>query len=294
MNLQNDGLSLWYGTPDAPAPGDGGAAARRGASVIMGVQPPNPTNTALVRYRVDGGIIQLAAGREVRVDLDRQVQYFEAKFPEFVTGDVVEYAPVVTCGGRQVPAPPLANDFRSRFRLAPAEPRLAKPPPAPPVAAGQQWAAEVKYLGRVAVQFAEPEYVGETADGVRVNFFVERGTIEGGGLHGTVVRNSADHMIVRRDGMGEVRIRAVFETDDGAVLDVESGGYADFGPDAYRLALARALPDRAELAVTPLISTRHPRYKWLSRIQCVGVGFTHLDARQASYEVFATSTRLLK
>jgi hypothetical protein len=260
----------------------------------MGVQPMSPTNVAMVRYRVDGGIPQIVTGRELRVDLERQAQYFVAKFPEFVRGDVVEYSPVVTCGGRQVPDAPFATEYRSRFRLAPVEPRVqAKKAVAPAAAKGQAWEPLLDYLGRVFVQFTEPEYVGDTAAGMRINFFVESGTIEGGGLHGTVARNSADHLIVRRDGMGEIHIRAVFETDDGAVLDVESGGYADFGPDGYRLALARKLPDRADIVVTPLISTRHPRYKRLSRIQCVGVGFTHLDAGQAFYEVFATATRPL-
>ena len=78
---------------------------------------------------------------------------------------------------------------------------------------------------------------------------------------------------------------------DGALLDVESGGYVDFGPDGYRRAVAHDLPDRSPLVVSPLLATRHAKYKWLSRIQCVGVGQTHLDAGQASYYVYAASPR---
>jgi hypothetical protein len=115
----------------------------------------------------------------------------------------------------------------------------------------------------------------------------------GEGFTGSVKESSSDHLIVRRDGMGVVRIRAAFAMDDGGQLDVESGGYVDFGPDGYRRALAHDLPDRSPLVVSPLITTRHPRYAWLSRIQCIGVGHTHLDAGQASYRVYAVTPRNL-
>jgi hypothetical protein len=91
--------------------------------------------------------------------------------------------------------------------------------------------------------------------------------------------------------MGVVRIRAVFVTDDGATLDMESGGYVDFGADGYQRALAHRLPDCCPIVVNPLISTRHPKYKWLGAVQCVGVGHTHLDAGQASYDVYAATAR---
>jgi hypothetical protein len=97
-------------------------------------------------------------------------------------------------------------------------------------------------------------------------------------------------MIVRRDGMGMVRIRAAFTIGD-AVLDVEAGGYVDFGPDGYRLALAQNLPDRSPLVVSPLIATRHPKYRWLNRVQCVGVGETRLHAGKASYNVYSAMPR---
>jgi hypothetical protein len=299
VNLSHEGLSLWYGTPDAPAPGDAGVVPRRGASLIVGVSPANPTNSVLVRYRVDGGREQSAPGREIRTDYDRQTQYFGVTFPEFVSGKVVEYLPVFASAGRQVPAPHLGNRFPSKFQLAPAVERVA---PAPLQSRTQQqqaagtyrYTAGLAFVACVTVEFGKPQYGGDTADGVRVNFVVGQGVAEGEGFRATVIEHSADAMIVRPDGMGVVRIRALFATADGAKLDVEAGGYVDFGPDGYRRALAQDLPDRAPIVITPLISTRHPRYRWLSRVQCIGVGFTNLDANKASYHIYAASSQALR
>ena len=43
VQLAHDGLELWYGTPDAPAP-DGPTEDRQGVSVTVGVRPANPSN----------------------------------------------------------------------------------------------------------------------------------------------------------------------------------------------------------------------------------------------------------
>jgi hypothetical protein len=290
--MTNDGLSLWYGTPDARAPDHDGVAPRKGASVVVGVHPANPTNVVKLRYRVDGGPPQVIPGRSVRTDYERQVQYFSATFPEFATGDVVEYVPVFSCGGRQVPSPQEEGRFPSRFRLAPkaARPAASDARPEQPTgaAAGQRFGVTMNYVARVAVQFSTPQYVTDTPAGVRVNFFVTSGSVEGPDVSGKVLASSLDHMTVRSDGMGVVRILAAFEISDGAKLDVEAGGYVDFGPDGYRAALAGKLPDRAPIVVTPLITTRDPRpkYRELSRIQCVGVGYTHLDVNQAFYDIY--------
>ena len=289
MNLTHEGLSLWYGTPDAPAPLDE-VMPRSGSSLVVGVRPANPTNAVRVRYRVDGGIVQSVPGRELRTDYGRDAQYFAVAFPAFPTGNLVEYSPVLSCGGRQVPPPHIASRFRSRFHLASKEsgPAQAAPLPTP---ARHKYSPGLEFVATVAVQFSSRQFVGETAAGMRVNFFVGEGTVEGDGVRGKVTEGSCDNMIIRRDGMGVVRIRAAFALDSGATLDVESGGYVDFGPDGYRRAVAHDLPDQSPLVVSPLISTRHPKFEWLSRVQCIGVGQTHLDAGQARYHVYAVSPR---
>ena len=191
MNLTHEGLSLWYGTPDAPAPIDE-VAPRSGPSLVVGVRPANPTNAVLVRYRVERGPVQAAPGRELRTDYDRDAQYFAVRSPAFPTGDAIEYSPMLTCGGRQVPPPHAANRFPLKFRLAARE---AGPPvrragaSTPPQQ--QRFAAGLGFVATVAVQFSETQFVGETAAGMRVNFFVGEGTVQGRGFKGNVTPGSA-------------------------------------------------------------------------------------------------------
>jgi len=85
VKLSNDGLTLWYGLPDTPAPGENGAS-RSGASLTMAVTPPSQANNVVVRYRVDGKRTALLPAWEIRTDYDRQIQYFRTNFPTFVDG----------------------------------------------------------------------------------------------------------------------------------------------------------------------------------------------------------------
>jgi hypothetical protein len=188
LHLTNDGISLWYGTPDAPAPGDGGVVRRAGAALIMGVRPAHPLNTVLVRYRVDGGRIQTVPGREVRSDFQRQVQYFAIEFPAFASGDVVEFSVTLSCVGRQVPAPHLATRFPSKFRLAPkeAEPRSPARPPASDVPKGR-FSTKLELVGDVSVYYGAPLYVGDTPTGMRINFLAKEGRVNGQGFTGPVL-----------------------------------------------------------------------------------------------------------
>ena len=251
MKLSNDGLSLWYGTPDAPAPFDDEVVPRQGVSVVVAVQPANPTNRVFVRFRVDGGAVQTAPGREIRTDYGRNVQYFAVEFPAFYTGQLVEYAPVLMCSGRQCPAAYLAERFKSKFRI---EPRASAPASVPtparssPLARGaqvkQSFDAGLEFVATVEVKFKEPQYVGgdPLGDADQLGDRQRRRQVER--VPGDDARSCGRrHADLRRDGMGVVRIRAAFAMEEGGMLDVESGGYVDFGPDGYRRALAHNLPD---------------------------------------------------
>ncbi len=230
-------------------------------------------------------------GRELRTDLERDAQYFAVTFPDFPTGEVVEYSPMLSCAGRQVPAPHIASRFPSRFRLPPGESPVAPQRVRKATPKRQRFAPGLDLLATVTVQFNTTQFLGETPAGMRINFFVGEGTARGQGFSAKVTQGTSDQMIVRRDGMGVVRIRGAFATDDGATLDVETSGYVDFGPDGYRRAVAHDLPDRSPIVLAPLISTLHPKYSWLSRVQCVGFGETHLDAGQVTYHAYAVSPR---
>lgn len=292
MRLANDGLTIWYATPDAPAPGDDGVVPRTGASITVGAHPASPINSVQVRFRVDGGRIQEVPAGQTRVDPERDYAYFVARLPPCPTGDLVEYGAVLCCGGRQVPAPAQADRLPARFRLA--SPAKTDPPPKPPRGRFETRAGcepSCTWVARVTVEFEPPQVIGETGTGMRLNYFVRAGTLVGNGISGRVLPGSSDHLLVRPDGIGVVRVRGGAAMDDGATLDFEYEGYADFGPDGYRMAMANALRDKSPLVLAPVISTRHPKYAWLSRVQCLGLGQTHLDARSAWYDLFVVAPR---
>lgn len=123
MIATSDGLTIWYGTPEAPSPFDGEVVPRAGVSLVIGVHPASAANTVRVVYRVDRGFAQTLPGRELRTDYDRASQYFAVTFPRFVTGSRVDYSAILSCAGRQVPAPHLATRLRSYFLLEPVKPR---------------------------------------------------------------------------------------------------------------------------------------------------------------------------
>ena len=298
MKLSNDGLSLWYGTPDAPAPEDDGIVPRSGASLVVGVHPANPTNAVRVQFRVDGGVTQTVPARELRTDHDRQFQYYMVTFPAFPSGDRVEFSVIASCGGRQVPPPHIASRFPSKFRLptkeaAATETVLVRGSDRSSKPKGQRFSANLGFLGSVAIDFQPPQFIGDTAEGMRINFFAREGSVMGGGIKAKILDGACDHLLVRRDGIGLVRVQGAFAIDGGGLLDVEWSGYVDLGPDGYRRALAHNLPDESPIVVRALISTRYPKYRWLSRVQCVGVGQTHVDALQAHYHLYAVAARAL-
>jgi hypothetical protein len=290
VKFRDEGLSLWYGTPDAPAPLDD-IVSRKEACVVVGVYPANPTNAVHVRYRVDGGIVQSAPGRELRIDYAKETQYYLVTFPPFVTGDVVEYCPVFKSAGRQVPSPAMAERFPSKFLLAPKEGLRSEPRATPSQLRSQKLASELDFIAHVTIRVDEPLLIGATPEGVRIDFFALGGDVVGPKLSGHVVARSSDHLFVRPDGVGMIRVRAIIATNDGALLEVEDTGSLDFGVDGYERAVANALPSQTDLVIAPRILTAYPKYQWLNRVQCLGIGMTHLDKLTVEYDLFAVGCR---
>lgn len=286
MKLTHDGLTIWYGTPDAPAPFDQEVVGRDGVSLVVGVTPASPTNSVAVQYRVDKGFVQSVPGVEVHVDRDRDAQYFVVRFPSFSSGNCVEYWPSFHCGGRRVPGEHQRFP-RSAFRLAPkaaANPTAAPPErsPRPPLPA-----PELTFLADIDVRLARIDYVGDTPEGVRIDFYANEGRVVGPGVRGELVPGAVDHMHVRRDGMGIVGVHLVIALEDGARLDVVQTGSVDFGPDGYAKALAHRLPSRNAVVVNPRITTGSPKYLPLNWQEYIAVGETNLDAMHVGYQLYA-------
>src|SRR5437773_6293277 len=120
MRFDNQGIAIWYGTSDAPAPdrivppGESLASL----SITIGVTPPDASNTVQVRYRVNGGTPSTVLATFLRADGARRAQYFRVWLPQLHPGDQVEYTATCQCVGRQVPAPAQAAGYLSSFKIS--------------------------------------------------------------------------------------------------------------------------------------------------------------------------------
>ena len=240
MRFTNQLLTLWYGTDDAPAPADGRTEPPQDVSVTVAVQPVNPLNTVTIRYRVDGGGAQTLRAVRIGSDLDRNVEYYRAVFPEFRIGELVEYVPVVTCAGRSAPDIAAAATYPTSFRLASNLPSRSGPAQARTAAGPGAWTPpferlpfELDYLATIRVPLGQPEMIGPTPEGIRVNWYWSpaEGLVSGPKLTAKVRSIGGDWMTIRRDGVGLMDVRATLETTDGALLWVEYQGYYELGPN---------------------------------------------------------------
>src|SRR5690349_1280452 len=126
MRIEQDGMALWYGTPDAPAP-SGKVEAAEGSeqaqvSVTVGMRPPSASNSVQVVYRVNGGASATVLGSLLTHDPHQQAQYFQAKLPPFHVGESVDYLVIGRAPGHQLPGPQQTKQFAASFQVVPDPP----------------------------------------------------------------------------------------------------------------------------------------------------------------------------
>ena len=292
VRFHNDGLTGWYGTADAPAP-SGEVDPGQDLTVVLGVAPAHPLNAASIRYAVDGGRAHSVIARRRRTDSTANAEYFEASLPGLRPGQSIVYEPMLTRAGRYAPA--MAAPMRTAVSAAAAAvPSDAREEPVSRAAVRPQTVGRLPfsldYLASIRVPLKEPENIGETPDGLRVHWYWSpaEGEVQGPALTARVRHIGGDWMTIRRDGVGVMDVRATLETADGALLYVFYQGYYDLGPDGYQNFLARKWPMRAPTRTTPRISTGHPNYAWLNRVQCLGVGeVTIAETVTYAYDLYA-------
>jgi hypothetical protein len=288
VHLAHHALDFWYGTPDAPAP-DGTTESRQGVAVTVGVRPSNPSNAVSVRYRVDGRGVQMVSAPLVKNDFERGTQYFRATFPTFWSGETVEYLPVVSAEGRRAPDPGTARTFPSSFTLSATSPvSLVDRAPASRPTSPAVYAPRLEHLVHVRVPLArEPELIGETPAGFVINWAPASGTLDGPAFRAAVIAGGKHQTIVRPDGVGLLSVTVTVRTHDGALIALDYSGTVDYGQDwAARLADGRwpsVLPVRSYIRLL----TSHPTYRWLNRLDCLGVGEVRPTERLYTYDMYA-------
>jgi hypothetical protein len=288
VTFAHDGLELWYGTPDAPAP-DETTEQRHGVSVTVGVRPAHPSNAVSVRYRVDGRSVEMVTAPLVATDFHKRTQYFRAAFPTFWSGETVEYLPVLSCEGRRAPDAATEGTVSSSFRLRAwsavsplsmnaardKEPRVAFP-------------ARLEHLAHVRVPLArEPEVIGETPAGFVVNWYPVSGTLEGPGLRASVIPGGEHQTVVRPDGIGVLSASVSIKTHDGALIALRHSGTTDFGEDWAAWLSRGKWPPSLPVRTSIRLLTSAETYRWLNRLHCLSVGAVRPGERLYSYDLYA-------
>jgi hypothetical protein len=289
VRLAHDRLEIWYATTDAPAP-ESTTEPRHGVSVTVGVRPPSPSNVVVLRYRVDGRGVRSVAAPLLSQDFDKGVQYFRATFPTFWSGEFVEYLPIVTNEGRRAPDPATATTFPSAFRLAEARALPAGAAPAGPAqaTAPATFPVRAEHLVHVTANLVrEPELIGETPEGFVVNWPPAGGVLEGPAFHARVIPGGQHQTVVRPDGIGELTVTVTVETVDGCLISLGYSGTVDYGVDGL-LRMRRGewpsvLPVRTQIRML----TADPRYRWLNRLHCLGVGEVRPSENLYLYDIYA-------
>jgi len=146
---------------------------------------------------------------------------------------------------------------------------------------------ELTFVASVALRLDAASSVGETPDGVRMQFSV-RGTVDGPRLKGEFPAGTLAFLRIDRDGVGTIHVRAPLLLHDGARAELEATGRYDFGEEGYSKAKLgpEHLPD-SDLGWCPRVVTMDARYLWLNRTQFLGVGKLVPRERRVDYDLYS-------
>ena len=138
---------------------------------------------------------------------------------------------------------------------------------------------ETRYVFTITAQIGEVTTAGEIGHGVRRIIPITGGEVRGEGINGKVLAFGADFQIIRPNELIELEAKYAFETDDGAVVDVENRGIR-FGPVDLLQKLKRGEPVDPKLIyfrTVPKFETGAAQYRWLMEHLFVASAARHAD-----------------
>ena len=158
----------------------------------------------------------------------------------------------------------------------------------PALEVGPHNAYELEYLfsSQSKLRFP-PENLGETPEGIRLNFYREGGEIVGPNLRGRFRAVGGDWLLVRPDGVGMVDVRGTIESEDGALIYQYYSGIVDFGEGAMDQLRKGEMAEVNLSRIAPRFVTSHPDYLWLNRVQAVGIGESRPEIGGTVYDIYA-------
>ena len=100
------------------------------------------------------------------------------------------------------------------------------------------------------------------------------GTVEGPNVSGTILNLGADWQTVFHNGVAELDTRYAFETDSGALIEIQNYGFRH-GPEDVIRKLADGEdcpPEHYYMRTSARLETGHPDYSWVNRMIFIGTG----------------------
>ena len=193
-------------------------------------------------------------------------------------GGVVEKLPLLRL---------VAQEIAPRLGALAATPPSEEHSGATTAASGERprWAWNSSFLGATTLMLRK-EVVGAVPEGLRINWHVIEGKFVGPGVEATILPGAVDWSCIRRDGVGTVNVEACLETPTGERIYTRYGGVFDLGPDGYARALRDDFDPLPSVIVTPTYATAEPRFEWINRAQCIGVGRVDMSTLRLELDVY--------
>jgi hypothetical protein len=259
----------------------------RATPVTITVAPCGPGQSVIVQYRIDDGPIQAITAIPAAVSPGVSTRTFEAVLPPVQAGRL-EFLPILLEGRRalspSLAMPPGADSDPDRQQQRATAPSPGRPPANLQLAAAN-WPWSHHYLGTVMVRLRE-ERLGETPDGLRINWHILDGHFRGPNLEAQICPGGADWMRIRTDGIGIVDVNVSFRTASQALVYANYGGMLDLGPSGYEQMRCNQYNSSAPVVVTPTYLTAAPELTWLNRLQCIGVGGVNFQSLEVCFDVY--------
>jgi hypothetical protein len=145
---------------------------------------------------------------------------------------------------------------------------------------------ETEHLAAVALEFEQMQMF-DSPFGLRTIAVLERGTIVGPRIDGTVLRGGGDWLLIGADGVARVDVRATMQIADGTHVFMTNTGRVVLGDDARERFLAGETLHADEMyAMTALLfETASEEHGWLNRLVTID-RVVELSLRHIRYEAF--------
>jgi len=132
---------------------------------------------------------------------------------------------------------------------------------------------KLEYLGRWYVDLIAPIWeLGQTSDlGKRRIIPITGGKFEGPNIKGVILNNGADWQIVTKDGLAIIDTRYLLQSDDGALIYLQTKGYRYGPPDIMaRVGKGEVVdPKLYYFRVYMTFETASVKYAWLNRAMAI-------------------------